>query len=283
MPLDPEALLQLRRPGAAIHWTDRDAMLYALAVGLGRDPADPDERAYVCELPALRVLPSFASSLADIDLLDDCGWDFARVLHVGERLQLHRPLSEAGTASMDARVRRVRDLGPERGALIEFEADARDVDRQPLFSVHRQLLAGGDGGCGGETGRGPAPHPLPARPPDLDCAFDTRAEQALLFRLCGDRNPLHADPELAGRFGWPLPPLHGLCTWGIACCAILRTICEFDATLIRSLEGRFPAPVFPGDALVTDMWQQANIVSFRVRVPARDVVVLDHGRCELAA
>jgi acyl dehydratase len=187
------------------------------------------------------------------------------VLHVGERLTVHRPLTESGSAIVDSRVTGLRDLGPDRGALIEITADARARGGQPLFRVQRQLLARADGGLGtpGVGMVATPPHSLPGRSPDLDCRISTTQDQALLYRLTGDTNPLHADPQLARKLGWPRP--------------------ELDPTLIRAMEGRFSAPVFPGDTLITEMWQQANIVSFRVRAEERDEVVLNHGRCELAA
>jgi len=283
MPLDYAELMTRRTPDQGVSWRDRDAILYALATGMSG--SSPGQLAFLYEQPALQVLPSLASSLVGIGLLDNCGWDYARVLHVGEQLTVHRPLTDSGSAILDSRVTGLRDLGPDRGALIEITADARSRGGQPLFRTQRQLLARADGGQGG-PGNGiatPPPHSPPGRSPDLDCRISTRKDQALLYRLTGDTNPLHADPELARQLGWPQPPLHGLCTWGIACHAILATICELDPTLIRSMQGRFSAPVFPGDTLITEMWQQANIVSFRVRAQERDEVVLNHGRCELAA
>lgn len=282
MALDYDELKARSSSGVPVAWHDRDVMLYALAVGMGRDPLDAQELAFVYEGAGLQVLPSFACVLAATELLQDCGWDYSRVLHGAERLQLHRPLTERGQILTAARVSRVRDLGHGRGAHLDVEiTGARAADQLPLFTVERTIVARGDGGFGGPTERGPAPHALPDRKPDLVCALQTRRDQALLYRLCGDRNPLHADPALARQLDQPAPILHGLCTWGIACRAILRTICEYDATLIRALDGRFAAPVIPGETLITEMWQDANIVSFRVRAAERDLIVLTHGRCEL--
>lgn len=283
MPLDPKKLLSLRLRGESVSWDDRDVLLYALGVGMGREPRARAELPFVYEGAGLQVLPSFASGLATTGLLDDCGWDYTRVLHAGERLLIHRVLSDIGTVTLDSRVSGLRDLGPERGALIEFDIDARDARGDAQFTVQRTMLARGDGGFGGANDSGPAAHPMPSRAPDLVCSLATRPDQALLYRLSGDRNPLHADPRAAHSAGFDAPLLHGLCTWGIACRGILATICEYDVTLMRSMDGRFSAPAYPGDTLVTEMWQQANVVSFRVRAAERDVVVLNHGRCELAA
>jgi acyl dehydratase len=147
----------------------------------------------------------------------------------------------------------------------------------------RTLIARGDGGFGGEPGTSPLPHPLPKREPDLSCDIKTRPDQALLFRLSGDRNPLHADPAVAKSVGFPGPVMHGRCTAGIACRAILRTICDYDFTLVTGFDVRFSAPVFPGDLITTEMWQDRNVVSFRCRVIERDSVVINNGKCTLLA
>ncbi|MDH3990392.1 MAG: MaoC family dehydratase, partial [Gammaproteobacteria bacterium] len=118
---------------------------------------------------------------------------------------------------------------------------------------------------------------------DLSCDITTRPDQALLYRLTGDRNPLHADPERARAVGFERPILHGLCTFGIACKAVLQTICDYDHTLIEAFDARFSAPVLPGDTITTDMWQDGNTISFSCSVKARDVIVLRNGKCTLAA
>ena len=126
------------------------------------------------------------------------------------------------------------------------------------------------------------PHRAPKRDPDLSCDIATRQDQALLYRLTGDRNPLHADPVAATRVGFERPILHGLCTFGVACNAVLKTICDYDYTLIEGFDARFSAPVMPGEMITTDMWQDGNIVSFRCSVKERDIVVLRNGKCTLA-
>ena len=117
--------------------------------------------------------------------------------------------------------------------------------------------------------------------PDTSCILETRTDQALLYRLSGDRNPLHADPGLAQKVGFPVPILHGLCTYGTACRALLTTICDYDHTMIRGFDVRFSAPVYPGETIITDMWRDGNIVSFECRLKERDVVVIRNGKCTL--
>jgi acyl dehydratase len=184
---------------------------------------------------------------------------------------------------INKRVSDVFDWGPRKGALFLFEAEGRLAsDDTVLFTLGCTVMARGDGGFGGATGKGPRPHRAPRRDPDLSCDIATRKDQALLFRLTGDRNPLHADPAEAAKAGFGVPILHGMCSYGIACRAILKTICDYDYTLIESFDCRFTSPVFPGDVITTDMWQDGNIVSFRCTVKERDTIVLRNGKCVLA-
>ena len=174
------------------------------------------------------------------------------------------------------------DKGADKGALICTETKVRDAaDNQPLFTLTSATFARGDGGFGGATGPSPTPHPTPSREPDATCALDTRPDQALLYRLNGDRNPLHADPALAKRVGFPAPILHGLCTYGTACVALLKTVCDYDHRMIAGLDVRFSAPVYPGETIITEMWHDGNIVSFQCRVQQRDVLVIRNGKCTL--
>jgi acyl dehydratase len=282
--LDPRHLLSLRARGERVAWQERDAILYALGVGYGRNPASPAELPFVYEGHGLRVVPTFACALAQSAFLRGCGWDEARLVPGGERLVLHRPLPPAGAFLLDSEVESVEDRGREAGALVTVRMTARGAaDAQPLFTVLRSIEARGDGGFGAGLGRPPTAHPVPARPADLGCTLAIRPEQGLVYRLSGDLNPLHADPEVARRAGLPGPVMQNLCTLGVACRGLLETICESDPTLVTSIEARYTGGVYPGDELRLELWQDANVVAFRASVPARDRVVLDHGRCVLAA
>ena len=264
-------------------YREADAMLYAQSIGLGRDPVDRKELDYVYENGLLlRTLPTMATVLVPNLIPADLGWDYTQVLHAEQRLSVYRPLPPAARVVIRKRVTDVFDLGRSRGAMLLLEAEGRLAkDDTALFSVGSTVLARGDGGFGGKPGKGPAPHRAPRRAPDLSCELSTRADQALLFRLNGDLNPLHADPATARSAGFPRPILHGLCTYGIACHAILKTICDYDATLITGLDARFSAPVLPGDTIRTDMWQDGNIVSFQCTAVERDSLVLRYGKCTL--
>lgn len=278
-----ENLMSLKREGERFSYADRETLLYAVSVGMGRDPLDADELPYVYEKAALKTVPSMATVLTRIPLLQDCGYDYTKVVHGEQRLSLHRPLPPQADLVANARVVAAYDKGPGKGALIYTETDVRLAgDGQALYTLLSATFARGDGGFGGPAGAGPAPHPIPARAPDLTETFETRADQALLYRLNGDRNPLHADPELARRVGFPAPILHGLCTYGIACRAILKMAAGYDHRRMRALDVRFSRPVYPGESIETDLWLDGSTVSFRCRIPQRDgAVVIDHGRCLL--
>ena len=264
---------------------DTETMLYALSIGLGRDPLNRKELGYVYEQgPQLSTVPTMATVLVPDLFPADLGWDYTQVLHSEQRLTLYRPLPAAADHLITKRIVGAYDRGPTRGAIVLLEAEGRLAkDDTVLFTLGSTLVARGDGGFGAPAGSGPAPHRVPRREPDLSCDIESSPHQALLYRLNGDRNPLHADPSLARQVGFRAPILHGLCTYGVACHAILQTICDYDYTLIGGFDARFSAPVVPGDTITTDMWQDGNIVSFQCSVKARDSVVIRNGRCTLAA
>jgi len=282
MPINYDALMATALTDDPFQYSEKDSMLYAIGVGFGSDPLDQRELPYVMETRTLRTVPSMASMLLPGNLLDDCGWDRSKVLHGEQRLELYRPLPPAAKLLANHRVVDAYDRGATRGAKIFIETEARLArDDTVLFAVGSTLIARGDGDFGGPTGAGPLPHELPKREPDLSCDLPTRPDQALIFRLSGDYNPLHADPAYARQAGFDAPILHGRCTYGIACHAILKTICDYDFTLISGFDVRFSAPVYPGDIITTQMWQDRNIISFRCRVNARNVTVIDNGKCTL--
>ncbi len=282
--MEPQHLIGLRARGERVSYGPRDAMLYALGIGFGRDAARRGELGFVFEGGGLRVAPTFASTVAQSGFLRGCGWNEAQLVPASERVTLFRPLPPAATLILDCDVQAVHDLGRDAGALVVLLITARNAaDQQPLFAVQRGIMARSDGGFGASLGAVPAPHTLPQRSADLDCALEIRPEQGLVYRLSGDLNPIHADPEAARQAGLPAPVLQNLCTFGVACRGVLETICDFDPTLVTGFEGRYTGGVYPGDQLRMELWQDANVVSFRVAVPARSRTVLDNGRCTLAA
>ena len=265
---------------AAHAYTERDSMLYAMAVGMGRDPFDARELDFVYERRGtLRTVPSQAVTVARHHLIYDIGLDVPKMLHGEQKLTLHRPLPAAAEVLADHRVSEVVDRGPAKGLLIQTETRVRLQDGTPLFGVHNLYFARGDGGIGSPATLPNTTQPMPARVPDLVRVTHTLPWQALLYRLTGDRNVIHADPDIARQMGFNGPILHGSATLGIACREVLAGVCDYDPARMKSLGTRFTAVVYPGDRIETDIWVDANQVRFRCRVPERNAVVLDHGEC----
>jgi acyl dehydratase len=283
MPIDPNRLESLRRRDVAFPWKSEQSLLYAVSVGFGRDPGRRTELDYLDRGVAQRTVPTMATVMTFNVFEQDYGWDYGGVLHGEQRLKLYRPLTPSAELIADFTIEGVSDRGAGKPAVLYTRVDARQAsDNAPMFSTSSTLIARADGGFGGRRAAGPVPHQIPDRKADMTHRAETRPEQAMLYRLNGDYNPLHASLSAARRAGFDRPILHGLCTYGFACKAILETVCEYDHTLIREFDARFTAPVYPGDVIVTDMWQSGEHVAFRCRVPERDAVVLDHGHCVLA-
>ena len=284
MAIKREALLAVRLTDVPVSYDEQDAILYALGVGFGRDPADRNELPYVVESLGLHTVPSMATVLPSDRIVVDSGLDLGQVLHWGESLELFRPLPPAARLLLNQRIAAVYDRGAEFGAEVDIETEIRRAgDDVVVGAVRTRLLARGDGGLGGPQAPSRERRPFPDREPDFVCDLETRPDQALLYRLSGDFNPLHADPRAARQAGFPKPILHGRCSYGFACHAILKTVCDYDFTLIRSLSARFTAVVYPGDTIRTEMWQDGNAVAFRCRTAAENAVVIDNGLCMLGA
>ena len=283
MALNYDELMSTVQTDLPFSYTDADTMLYALSIGMGNDPLDLRELPYVYEQgEPLKTVPTLATVLVPEMFPVGLGWDYSQILHSEQRMRLYRPLPAAADLLINKRVVDAFDRGPKLGALILHEAEGRLAsDDTVLFTMGCTIVARGDGGFGGPKGKGIPPYRPPRREPDLSCDITTRQDQALLYRLTGDRNPLHADPAAARAVGFDRPILHGLCTFGVACKAVLQTICDYDYTLVREFDARFSTPVLPGDTITTDMWQEGNVVSFVCSVKEREAVVLRNGKCTL--
>lgn len=277
-----EQLMALQHRDIVVDYTDKDTILYALSVGAAPQGPNEDALPFVYEGRPMRTLASMATVLMRAPV-PESGLDFRGVLHGEQRVTLHRAIPPQGRLMVDAGVSRVIDKGAEKGAVVVFESKARLPSGEPVFTTETVILARRNGGLGGPAGSLSEPHPVPQRAPDLTVPVPTRPDQALLYRLNEDRNPLHVDPELAKRAGFPSPILHGLCTYGMACRALTATVCGQEGSRIRSFDVRFASPVFPGELIELDAWIDGDTVSFRCRVPSRQVVVLDHGRCVLGS
>jgi acyl dehydratase len=283
MAIVTEKLLNLVIPAVEQTYTPKDAMLYALGVGLGFDPTDRAQLDFVYE-KNLKVLPTFAVVLAypgfwARDL--DTGIDAVKVVHGEQGLTLHKPLSPAGAVVGKSRITGVVDKGEGRGALVMFERKIfAKASGELIATVTQTAFCRGDGGFGGPSGPTPKPHELPARAPDLVCDLQTSPQAALVYRLSADINPLHADPDVAKAADFPKPILHGLATYGVAGHALLRTVCGYDPMRLKSLNARFTAPVYPGETFRTEIWLDGAVASFRTTAIERNVVAISNGRAE---
>ena len=285
MPFKYEDVIGLKNFGQKYSWTDRDVMLYAYGIGMGADPMDEKELLYVNEgyytPKPLKVVPTFASVAA---------WgaqpgqiDVNRVMVVdGERdITFHKPLPTAASITADVSVVDIFDKGKDKGVVIIRQTVLRDEKGEPLATLLSSQFARGDGGCGGPSATQPEPHPMPKRSPDKTIQITTRPDQALIYRLCGDRNPLHSDPEFAAKGGFKRPILHGMCTYGITCRAVLQTYADYDASAFKRHATRFSAPVIPGDTVTVDLWKDGDVVSFEAHVKERNVTVIRNGKTVL--
>lgn len=267
-------------------WTERDVLLYALGVGAGAEDPTGAELPFTTENSEgveLAVLPTFAVVLAAGGRIDIGRFDPAMLVHGEQEIELHGPLPVAGTASVTRRVTDIYDKGS--GALVVNETTGVDPnDGRTLFVGRASLFIRGEGGFGGERGPAGPPVEVPDSDPDLVTTYPTRPDQALLYRLSGDRNPLHSDPAFARRAGFDRPILHGLCTYGITGRALLHGCCGSDVARFGTMAGRFSRPVWPGDSLTVKIWAagpEPGVFVFRTENQHGEVV-LDRGRFTLA-
>lgn len=289
MAIDYDRLMK-RRFGRIVHaYTHKDTMLYALSVGVGADPLDAACLPFVFE-NHLKALPSMAVTLAYPGFwpkASDTGIDWVKLLHIGQDIVLHRPLPASGRVEATPHIVSITDKGPHKGALIVSERTVHDADSGgALCTVTTVYLARGDGGfapsASAPPASAPAPDPIPERLPDYICDLPTLPQAALLYRLAsGDFNPLHAAPAIARQAGFDRPVLHGLCTFGVACHALVKTLCDYDPARLQRLRARFSAPVYPGDTIRTEIWRKGAKAAFRCRVMERNTIVINHGYAEL--
>lgn len=311
MTIDYHHLRQRRFEPVRQRYTRKDTLLYALSLGLGNDPLDAHALPFVYEgMPGgLRALPSQAAVLGSPGFWarePDTGIDWVRLLHGEQRMRLHRPIPSEGEVIGRTAVTHLTDKGAGKSAVLVTERRLETVDSALLATIQQVTVLRGDGGYSqaspdAASGSQPSDEPLPAlqptpadRPPDITIKQAIRPEAALLYRLTGDDNPLHADPEVARRAGFDRPILHGLACYGMVAWAIVRHCCDGQPDRLASLDLRFTSPVHPGETLVTELWReqgtpqscsarQGSMLSVRARVAERDTVVLSHGRAELRA
>lgn len=288
-PFDPVHLLA--REFAAIHheYSQRDVQLYALALGVGQDPLDSEALRFVFEgvdTKQLKVLPTFANVLAYPGFWarePDTGIDWRRLVHAEQQIVLHRPLPASGQVVGRNRVTAIWDRGAQRGSFLQQRREVVDAcTGEDLATVTQLSLLRGNGGFdGGSEGAPPPPHAIPSRAPDHVVDSKTSPQAALIYRLSGDLNPLHADPAVARAAGFQRPILHGMATMGIAAHAVVRRILGHDTSRFAGMRARFTAPAYPGELLRNELWVDGNIVSLRTTAPERGVTVIDNARVDL--
>lgn len=273
MPIDPKIALGAELPSREFAWTASDVQLYQLGLGAGARWTDPAELRYLDDRTP-QVLPTFATvaqtlheteppkvSFPGIDI------DLAKVVHGHQEIEVHRPIPASGKATSTGRISEIWDKGS--AAVVVQEHTITGSDGAPLWTARSSIFAKGEGGFGGE--RGPSTKSeLPERTPDFDVTTPTLPQQALLYRMLGDRNPLHSDPEFARAAGFPNPILHGLCTYGIVCKTATDAVLDSDASRVTGFRARFAGVLYPGETIRTRIWRGEGELIIGASVVERD-------------
>jgi acyl dehydratase len=284
VPINYQKLLDFKIPMVEQQITKRDTMLYALGVGLGSDPCDEDQLKFVYEekllaLPTMSIILGYPGPW---HAQGETGITRSHVVHGEQGFTIQRRLPVEGTVIGLTEIESVLDKGKDKGALILTRTTVRDkATKEIVCTLTSTTFCRADGGFGGPSGPVKSPYPIPERTPDLTCDLPTLPQAALIYRLSGDYNPLHADPAYAKKAGYKMPILHGRCTFSVAGHALLKSCCGYDPAGLKSMEGRFSSPVYPGEVIRTEMWVDGTTVAFRSTVPERKVTVLNNGRAEI--
>jgi len=283
MPLNPDAVGTTTDTAEAT-WTSKDSLLYALGVGAGQTDPTGFELEFTTEnsqnvtqkaFPTMPVVisPKEAADAGPMSAIGTFNW--ANLVHGEQSVTLHKPMPVEGSAMIQGKVVAMYDKG--KAAVVVLESEAKDAkDGSPLWTNTMSAFIRGEGGWGGERGPSGPRNVPPERDPDTVVSYETRADQALLYRLNGDRNPLHSDPEFAKLAGFPKPILHGLCTYGVTGRALLHAVCDSEPERFKHIEGRFSTPVMPGDTLDVKIWVDGTEAIFQTCVG--DNVVVDSGK-----
>jgi acyl dehydratase len=278
MPIDLDKALGADLPTTTSTWDEDRIILYHLGVGAGNPPTNPSELAY-CYEGSLKVLPSFGAipsfpSLINVGAVEGMDFNLAGLLHAQHDLALNGPIPVAGSVVNQGRIVEIYDKG--RAALVIVEVVSKDsAGGRDLFTNRAVLYLRGEGGFGGQPGPGPG-NESPDRPPDQVVESPTLPQQALLYRLSGDKNPLHADPAFAAMAGFDRPILHGLCSYGIACRAVVDRALAGDVEAVTRYQARFSGVVFPGETILTSIWQEADRVMFAASTKERGKPVISN-------
>ena len=272
MPINLDIALGAELEPVEFSWVSSDVQLYNLALGAGSDPMDSRELRYLTD-GTPQVLPTFSSVAASFHATEAPTVSFpgieielSRVLHASEAVTVPAPLPASGAGRAVTRITKIWDKG--KAAVIFNETTVADSSGKTLWTVKRSIFARGEGGFGGERGPSTSAE-TPERAADFEIDIPVLPQQALLYRLCGDRNPLHSDPEFAAAAGFPRPILHGLCTYGMTCKALVDTVLDADTTRVGSYGARFAGVVYPGETLKASVWQDGDRLRAIVTAPSR--------------
>jgi len=282
MPLNPDAVGTESEPAEAT-WSSKDSLLYALGVGAGQTDPTGFELEFTTEnsegidqkaLPTMPVIINARSPKGPSPFEAIGTFNWAMLVHGEQSVTLHQELPPEGTAMIKGRVAAMYDKG--KAAVVVLENEATDPSGAPLFSTTMSAFIRGEGGWGGDRGPSGPRNVAPEREPDKIVSYDTRPDQALLYRLSGDRNPLHSDPSFAKLAGFEKSILHGLCTYGFTGRALLHGVCDGDPARFKHIEGRFSTPVMPGDRLDVRIWIDGDEAIYQTCVGGG--VVIDSGK-----
>ena len=275
MPVDPAKAVGCVLPESKGEWSQDNVILYHLGVGAGVPATDPNELAYTYE-GNLKVLPSYgvipvSGALGSMAGIPGVDINFALVLHGEQDLEIRKTIPTQARVVHKSRVADIFDKG--KAALIILEVETAEEGGDTLFVNRFSIFARGEGGFGGESGP-KAGNQAPDRAPDYQAESTTMPQQALLYRLNGDKNPLHADPEFAKMGGFDTPILHGLCSYGVVCKAVVDTVFDGDTTKVGRYQARFAGVVFPGETIVTSMWKEGDKILVEAKTKERDTPVI---------
>lgn len=283
MPIDVQKALGAQLPATTGAWHPDQVILYHLGIGAGMNkPTDPKELEYTYER-YLKVLPSFAvipvfGALGGMNNIPGIQINLAMVLHGEQEIVLHRSLPVSAQIENTARVAGIYDKG--KAALIVLEVNTKEQGGGPLCTNRFTIFARGEGGFGGDPGP-KAQHETPSRAPDAVVESPTMPHQALLYRLSGDKNPLHCDPEFAKLAGFEKPILHGLCSYGIVCKAVVDTMLDGAVDKVAAYAARFSGVVYPGETIVTSMWKEGDKIVIAAKTKERDTPVISNSAIQL--
>jgi acyl dehydratase len=288
MPIDPARAVGAELPASSSAWREADVILYHLGLGAGADATHPRELAYCYErglrvLPTFGVLPAFPA-VEQLHTAPGLDFDWAHVLHGEHELEVFGELPPSGEVESRARVSEIYDKGS--AALVVVDVDSRTPSGERLFANRISLFIRGEGGFGGPSGpSGGEPRDVgrPDREPDLRLQRTTLPQQALLYRLSGDRNPLHVDPAVAQRGGFDRPILHGLCSYGIVAKAVVDELLDGDVARVAAFRARFAGVVFPGETLDVELWRDDGRIVIEARCHERATPVLTRAALTLRA